>query len=268
MSHLSSEVPVINLSLLSKGNKEELMKLDLACKEWGFFQAIKNASAEFFALPLEEKNNISMPPDDVQGYGHAYVVSEEQTLDWSDALMMLVYPSRFRKLRFWPTEPKGYKQTIETYSTEVKKVAVELLGSLSLIMGMEKGALLELHKELGQALRVNYYPPCRMPDSVLGISPHSDAGTITILMQEDDVVGLQILHRGGWVPVNPLPNSLVVNVGDIIEILSNGKYKKYRAQSCDKPQQNKVRYGDYLRQSMKMKHDGKDHTHMAKIESQ
>lgn len=72
-------------------------------------QAMKNASAEFFALPLEEKNKISMPPDDVQGYGHAYVVSEEQTLDWSDALMMLVYPSRFRKLKFWPTEPKGYK---------------------------------------------------------------------------------------------------------------------------------------------------------------
>lgn len=40
MSHLSSEVPVIDLSLLSKGNKEELMKLDLACKEWGFFQVI------------------------------------------------------------------------------------------------------------------------------------------------------------------------------------------------------------------------------------
>lgn len=90
-------------------------------------------------------------------------------------------------------------------------------------MGMEKGALLELHKELGQALRVNYYPPCRMPDSVLGISPHSDAGTITILMQEDDVVGLQILHQGGWVPVNPLQNSLVVNVGDVIEVLQHTK---------------------------------------------
>ena len=38
ISHLSSEIPVVDLSLLSKGNKDELMKLDLACKEWGFFQ--------------------------------------------------------------------------------------------------------------------------------------------------------------------------------------------------------------------------------------
>ena len=40
MPHLSSEVPVIDLALLSNGNKEELLKLDVACKEWGFFQVI------------------------------------------------------------------------------------------------------------------------------------------------------------------------------------------------------------------------------------
>jgi len=40
MPHLSSEVPVIDLSLLSYGNKDELLKLDVACKEWGFFQVI------------------------------------------------------------------------------------------------------------------------------------------------------------------------------------------------------------------------------------
>lgn len=37
-SNLSSEIPIIDFSLLSKGNKEELHKLDVACEEWGFFQ--------------------------------------------------------------------------------------------------------------------------------------------------------------------------------------------------------------------------------------
>ncbi|PON90836.1 Oxoglutarate/iron-dependent dioxygenase [Trema orientale] len=303
-SHLSSQVPVIDLSLLSNGDKEELMKFELACEEWGFFQVVnhgvaievlqtmKDASNEFFELPLEEKNKIAMPPNDMQGYGHAYVVSEEQTLDWSDTLIMLVYPSRFRNAKIWPTETKGFKESIETYSTELKRVAEELLGSVSLIMGMDKGALLELHKELVQALRVNYYPPCRTPDKVLGISPHSDTSTITILMQDGDVTGLQIRHQGGWVPVKPLPNALVVN------ILSNGKYKsiEHRAvtneskirlsfasffipldeveieplnhliDSDSLPMYKKVKYGDYMRQSMKMKHDGKAHTRMAKTE--
>ncbi|GMJ03121.1 LATERAL BRANCHING OXIDOREDUCTASE 1 [Hibiscus trionum] len=119
MSHLSSLVPVIDFSLLLMGNKEELNKLDLACQDWGFFQVInhgvakevlqkmKDAAAEFFELPLEEKNKIVMPSNDIQGYGHAYVVSDEQILDWSDALILVVHPSHYRKLKFWPNSPKG-----------------------------------------------------------------------------------------------------------------------------------------------------------------
>ena len=72
-------------------------------------QATKDASKEFFELPLEEKLKISMQSGDIQGYGHTYVVSEEQILDWSDALMLLVHPSRFRRLEVWPTKPKHFK---------------------------------------------------------------------------------------------------------------------------------------------------------------
>ena len=104
------------------------------------------------------------------------------------------------------------------YSSEVKKVGEELLRCLSIIMGMEKDTLLGLHKELLQALRVNYYPQCCMPYKVLGLSPHSDKNSITILMQEDNATGLQIRKAGEWVPVKPIPNALVVNVGDAIEV--------------------------------------------------
>lgn len=65
---------------------------------------------------------------------------------------------------------------------------------------------------------VAYYPPCSMPDRVLGLSPHSDKGSLAILMQEEDVVGLQIKHKGKWVPINPLANAFIVNVGDIIGV--------------------------------------------------
>lgn len=86
-------------------------------------------------------------------------------------------------------------------------------------MGMDKDTLLGLHKEFVQALRVNYYPTCSIPDQVLGISPHSDTSILTILMQDDDVTGLQIKHSGEWVPVKPIPNALVVNIGDVIEVI-------------------------------------------------
>lgn len=58
-----------------------------------------------------------------------------------------------------------------------------------------------------------------MPDKVVGASPHSDTTTITILMQEDNVTGLHIRKEGQWVPVKPIPNALVVNVGDMIEVI-------------------------------------------------
>lgn len=97
-------------------------------------------------------------------------------------------------------------------------VGEALLGSISLNMRLEKNTLLDEHKETIQSLRINYYPPCSRPDLVLGISPHSDASSITIVMQEDNVCGLQIHHEGEWVPVKPIPNALVVNIGDTIVV--------------------------------------------------
>lgn len=72
-------------------------------------QRMKELTAEFFGLPVEEKNKYAMPPDDIQGYGHTSVVSDEQILDWCDQLIFLVYPTKFRKLQFWPETPEGFK---------------------------------------------------------------------------------------------------------------------------------------------------------------
>ncbi|XP_050383079.1 protein SRG1-like [Argentina anserina] len=309
--HLSSEVPTIDLSLLLKGHEEELDKLDQACKEWGFFQVVnhgvatevtkglKDAAEKFFELPLEEKDRIAIPPNDIQGYGHTQV--DHKVLDWSDKLVLLVYPHQYRKLDVWPPTP--FKEAIETYSSEVRRVAEDLLRSLSVIMGMKKSALLELHQELVQPLSVAYYPQCSMPDKVLGLSAHSDKGSLAIVMQqEDDVMGLQIKHDGQWVPVKPPHNAFVVNVGDIVEIWSNGRYKsiEHRVVTNESkarisystfflPHQNaeiepldqmvfqslgslplykKVTYGEYLRETKRMKSEGKTHViEVAMLES-
>ncbi|XP_024541844.1 gibberellin 3-beta-dioxygenase 3 [Selaginella moellendorffii] len=67
-------------------------------------------------------------------------------------------------------------------------------------------------------------PPCPEPDLVLGSSPHSDGVGITLLLQ-DEVEGLQIRKNGEWKPVNSMPDAFVVNIGDILEVMSNGIYK-------------------------------------------
>ncbi|KAL6133171.1 hypothetical protein ACLB2K_065408 [Fragaria x ananassa] len=131
-------------------------------------QGMKDGSAKFFELPLEEKNkfSISTAKEIREGYGQAAVTTEEQTLDWSDALVLKLYPSQMRNLEYWPTTPKDTSmEAIGAYASEVKRVGEEILRSLSLTMGMEKDVLLGLHQDLAAALRVNYIPPCSMPDA-------------------------------------------------------------------------------------------------------
>ncbi|KAI9090609.1 hypothetical protein K1719_028462 [Acacia pycnantha] len=61
------------------------------------------------------------------------------------------------------------------------------------------------------------------PDLTMGITPHTDPGTITVLLQ-NQVAGLQVKHGPHWVPVNPLPGALIINAGDMLQIISNGEY--------------------------------------------
>jgi isopenicillin N synthase-like dioxygenase len=73
-------------------------------------------------------------------------------------------------------------------------------------------------------LRLNYYPRCTINfGGRLGVNPHTDAGAITLLLQ-DEQPGLQFFHRDVWWPVEPHPDLLVVNLGDIAQVWSNDRY--------------------------------------------
>ncbi|CAN4082129.1 unnamed protein product [Withania somnifera] len=76
-----------------------------------------------------------------------------------------------------------------------------------------------------QMMRINYYPPCPQPELVMGLCPHTDAIGLAILLQVNEIEGLQIKKDGAWIPVRYLPDAFVVNIGDILEIVTNGIYK-------------------------------------------
>ncbi|KAL3751185.1 hypothetical protein ACJRO7_012066 [Eucalyptus globulus] len=70
----------------------------------------------------------------------------------------------------------------------------------------------------------HYYPYCPQPDLTVGLTSHTNPGVITLLLQ-DRIGGLQVKHSDEWVDVAPVPGALVVNIGDILQIMSNDKYK-------------------------------------------
>lgn len=75
-------------------------------------------------------------------------------------------------------------------------------------------------------INMNYYPVCPNPELTVGVGPHSDVSTFTILLQ-DDVGGLYVRSStdSSWISVPPMKGSLVINVGDALQIMSNGRYR-------------------------------------------
>ncbi|CAI0418416.1 unnamed protein product [Linum tenue] len=130
--------------------------------------------------------------------------------------------------------------TLDQYSTELEKLTSSLLSSMARNLGLEPGKLLSLFKEGMQGMRMNYYPPCKQATKVIGLAPHSDATGLTLLAQVNEVQGLQIKRDGKWIPIDPIPGAFIVNVGDIIEIMSNGEYKSIEHRAVVNPEKERL----------------------------
>ncbi|KAF9604476.1 hypothetical protein IFM89_006798 [Coptis chinensis] len=253
----SMHIPVIDLSKLIEGDRDqshtELSKLAVSCEEWGFFQvvnhgidkemlrSIEKVAMEFFMLPLEEKQKYPMAPGTVQGYGQAFVFSENQKLDWCNMLALGVEPLFIRNPKLWPTKPANFSETLEKYSASIRMLCQILLSFIAMSLHMNNDAFNDMFGDAVQAVRMNYYPPCSRPDLVLGLSPHSDGSALTVLQQaEGSSVGLQILKDDNWEPVQPVPNALVINIGDTLEVLTNGKYKSVEHRAVTHKDQDRL----------------------------
>uniref|UniRef100_A0A803MV92 Fe2OG dioxygenase domain-containing protein n=1 Tax=Chenopodium quinoa TaxID=63459 RepID=A0A803MV92_CHEQI len=235
---LPLSIPVIDLQRLLHGdfkNHEELDKLHLACKEWGFFQVVNHEVSasfletfkievtNFLKLPMEEKKKLWQEEDNQEGFGQLFVVSEDQKLEWCDMFFLITLPPELRKPGLYNKLPQNLRVTLESYIAAIKDLAQTLLNQMAKALGIDEGEMTELFNEMHQTMRMNYYPPCPEPNKAIGLRPHSDATTLAILHQLNDTVGLEIKKDGNWVPVMPLENAFVVNIGDALECTKPSK---------------------------------------------
>ncbi|KAI4331191.1 hypothetical protein MLD38_029401 [Melastoma candidum] len=240
---IPSEIPVIDLSKASPSDtdpshdhRQELHNLRSALSEWGCFQAIghgvpsscldeaRRVTREFFQLPMDEKKKVAKGVEEMEGYGADPVPAKGQFLDWSDRLYVEVFPEHRRKPEFWPENPPSFRVMLEDYMTKMRMMTEQVSRAMARSLDLEDDCFLDLFGK-GALLqgRFNYYSPCPRPDLILGLKPHTDGTSFTVIMQ--DAEGLQVMRENRWITVPTKPDTLLVLMGDQMEIMSNGIFK-------------------------------------------
>ncbi|XP_047075413.1 2-oxoglutarate-dependent dioxygenase 11-like isoform X1 [Lolium rigidum] len=243
----TAPVPVIDLGRLfqqdgSGAAVDEAAKLRSALESWGLFlvsnhgvgadvmDGMMAASRDFFRRPAEEKqiytNLIGGERFQLQGYGTDRVSSPDQVLDWSDRLYLKVEPEDERSLTLWPAHPQNFRDLLHEFTTKCRGLKYSLLLAMAKLLELDDDYLVDqLGEKADTHARFSYYPECSKPELVFGLKPHSDGTVLSILMVDESVGGLQVLKDGIWFDVPIVPRTLLVNIGDQTEIISNGIFR-------------------------------------------
>ncbi|KAL2234098.1 protein DOWNY MILDEW RESISTANCE 6 [Sesamum indicum] len=234
----TTALPVIDLSLLDNPSlrPQVIEQVREACKELGVFQVINHGiqisftddaldvAEEFFNLPNEKK--MCLASTDVQApvrYGTSLNHLNDKVQYWRDFIKHYSHPIT-TWINMWPSEPSSYKTKMGNYAKAAHILHKKLMEVVLESLGLRPDYLQKDTEEGSQVMAVNCYPACPEPNLALGLPPHSDYGSLTIILQNQQ--GLEIKDSNGeWQSVSLIKEALVVQLGDQLEVLSNGRYK-------------------------------------------
>lgn len=225
-------IPVVDLG--EHNRAETLFHMLQASEEYGFFQVINhgvskelmddtlNIFKEFHGMSEEEKISESCrdPKGSCKLYTSREINNDNCIQYWRDTLRHSPSPDF---MDFWPQNPARYREVVEKYTQELRALGLKILELLCEGLGLDPkyccGGLSE-----NPLLLSHHYPPCPEPNLTLGAPKHRDPTLVTLLHQENNINALHVFKDGEWIVVEPIPYAFVVNIGLLLQIISNGRF--------------------------------------------
>ena len=249
-------LPVVDISPLASGDPAARLdvarRIGAACESVGFLHVsghgvadgairdVEDAAGRFFALPEAVKRRTTRPPGRLRGYiptmpfgrnadgapattYEGYNVGAEAAPgDPEIAASGGLYAPNL-----WPAEPEGFRRAVWAYWSAVDRVSRRLLGAFALALGADEDVFAPMFsKPLSNLSLLRYHArpgtADAPPDDAEG---HRDTNAVTLL-RPGEVGGLQVLGKDGvYREVAPEPGCFVVNIGDMMERWSGGRFR-------------------------------------------
>ncbi len=189
-------------------------------------------AAAFFALPEEVKAKYVLPG---LGGARGYTPFGIETAKGNKAYDLKEFYHVGRDLppghkfraqmpdNVWPAEVEGFKETFQELYAAFDQQGLKLLRAIARYLGIAEHYFTDTVRDGNSVMRMLHYPPQTEPTGEhLRAGAHGDINAITLLLGAEEA-GLQLLTRDGrWVDVSPKPGELAINIGDMLERLTNG----------------------------------------------
>ena len=127
----------------------------------------------------------------------------------------------------WPSEVEGFRETFTKLYSAFEEAGARVLEGIALHLGLDRTFFAPTVEDGNSVMRLLRYPPLEGEEAegAIRAAAHGDINTITLLLGAEEA-GLQLLNKQGeWMPVSPPKGALAVNVGDMLDRLTNGKLR-------------------------------------------
>ena len=252
-----ARVPLIDLAPYFNGDAAARRKvgetLTRACEEVGFLYLSNHGvdpsliartvetSFEYFHRPAEEKRALHL---NVTPNHRGYVGPLEVTPDVTKKadvreVFKLAHATpeddpdyRAGNVLFgpnvYPKEPRGFEPAVSAYYATVERLARDVFRLFALGLGLDEEYFLPMVTKPASVMNINFYAATEPDQAGSGIGAHSDYEAFTILWQDQNG-GLQIENAAGeWIGVPPIDGTFVVNIGDLMQRWTNGRFSATR----------------------------------------